>query len=117
MMRPGAEVCVFCGRAIAPDEPSVGRGESAAHVSCADAALGDEERWERIAAAVGEPGAATGAGPPGLPGDGEEPGDERARAGTGAGTARAGCATLAIFVLVGVLAAASGMFAVVRRSA
>ena len=53
MLHPGqVEVCVFCGRQIASDEPKVGRAESAAHAACADAALLDENRWERIAAAI-----------------------------------------------------------------
>ena len=61
--------CVFCGLPIGPDEPAVGHGESAAHVACADAALGDERLWDGIAVAVGGDGLMPG-------GDGPVPGGE-----------------------------------------
>ncbi len=53
--------CAFCGQLIGPDEPKSGRGESAAHVACADAALADDRFWDRIAAGVGDTAPAEGA--------------------------------------------------------
>ncbi len=50
--------CAFCGQLIGPDEPKSGRGETAAHVACADAALGDDRFWDRIATGLGDTAAA-----------------------------------------------------------
>ena len=102
------ERCVFCGNPIAPDELAVGHGESAAHVSCADAALGDERLWEGIASAVGDDGPVSGddgqasRDHPPVPGDGgpaSPPGQGPPAAG------RSGCAVLAALLLL--LAAAA----------
>jgi len=90
-MRPGqSERCTFCDRPILPDEPRVGRGESAAHAACADAALRDEHLWDRIAAAVGDGGAAPGGGddhdrPPDAGVPGGTPGSAPRASGAGRG--------------------------------
>lgn len=45
--------CVFCGNPIGPDAERTGRGEAAAHASCADHALADDAHWDAIADASG----------------------------------------------------------------
>lgn len=83
MTGSGSEICTFCGRPIEPGQARVGRGETAAHAACADAALADEGRWERIAGGLGEPPSAA------------EPGPSTTPSGAGsarAGGARTGCA-------------------------
>jgi hypothetical protein len=47
----GGATCVFCGRAIDPDEPTSGRPPMAAHAACADAALADDRHWDAVAGA------------------------------------------------------------------
>jgi hypothetical protein len=100
--------CVFCGNAIAPGDPSVGRGAVAAHVVCADRSLGDERSWDRIAAALGDgapaedPAAAEG-DPVGTDATGRNGSDTSAPpvASTsggrrGASAARTGCLAIAV---------------------
>jgi hypothetical protein len=54
-MQPAdASECVFCGQPIGADQPMVGRGPTAAHAGCADAALADDAHWDAIAAGAGE---------------------------------------------------------------
>lgn len=95
------ETCVFCGRPIAADEPRVGRGETAAHAACADAALADERGWERLAVAMDDAGAAdVDEGARGSP-SGAGPGGALA---PGAGRARAGCLALLVIAVLGLAA-------------
>ena len=47
--------CVFCGRPIEAGEEAAGRPPMAAHASCADAALADDQHWEAIADGTPEP--------------------------------------------------------------
>lgn len=93
MTGSASAVCIFCGHRIQPGEASVGRGETAAHAACADAAFADEGRWERIAGGLGDSGPAVEpAAPKGV---------------SGAGSGRAGCALSAIGMLALVAAAVS----------
>ena len=120
--------CVFCGRAIAPDEPSVGRGPVAAHSACADRSLGDERSWDRVAAALGDgapaddPVAAAGdpaaegvavrqGDPVGADGTGRNGSDTAAAPGAstsggrpGSAAARTGCMTIVLVALVPLVA-------------
>ena len=71
--------CAFCGRLIEPGEPKSGRGDAAAHISCADAALADDRFWDRIAAGMGDASPAatqanTGGSEPGSQGSDAAPG-------------------------------------------
>jgi hypothetical protein len=100
--------CVFCGRAIAPDEPSVGRGAVAAHAACADRSLGDERSWDRIAAALGDVASedepAADGDPDAADRTGRNGGDTSdvgvaSTSGHGPGAAaRTGCMTIAVLV-------------------
>ena len=101
--------CVFCGAAIAPDDPSVGRGAVAAHVVCADRSLGDERSWDRIAAALGDGGPAedpaaaegdpVGEGVTGRNGsDTSAPVASTSGGRPGAAAARTGCLMIAVLV-------------------
>ena len=94
MWRPGqVERCAFCGRTIEPGEERVGRGESAAHVTCADAALGDDRLWEGVGGATGEPEATAG--------EGDAPaGDATGSAGGSPAASRGGCLAIAGGLLV-----------------
>ncbi len=95
MWRPGqVERCAFCGRTIDPGEESVGRGESAAHATCADAALGDDRLWEGVgfgAASEPDQGAVTDSGPGSGSGDSSFGGPPAA--------ARGGCFAIAVGLL------------------
>lgn len=98
---PGiVEQCVFCGRPIGPDEPRVGRGESAAHAACADAALGDESFWDRIAASG--MGGAAGQGPEAEPeiGSGADAGSPAGHDSRRPAANHGGCATLVGLLLL-----------------
>jgi len=102
--------CVFCGAAIAPDDPSVGRGAAAAHVVCADRSLGDERSWDRIAAALGDGApaddpAGADAGPVGADRTGRigsdattPPAASTSGGRPGAAAARTGCLMIAVLV-------------------
>ena len=87
--------CVFCGLPIGPDEPAVGRGESAAHTACADAALGDERLWDGIAGAVGGDGPVPG-------GDDPVPADDGP---VSPSAGRSGCAPVGMLLLATAAAA------------
>ncbi len=94
------EVCTFCGRPIGPGEPGVGRGETAAHAACADAALADEGTWERIAGGLGdsEPPAEAAGDDAGPDAGGADAGRGAGGAGAAGGAAagRSGCALAAV---------------------
>ena len=90
MSDPPSEICTFCGRPIRPGAVSVGRGETAAHAACADAALADESRWERIAGGHGEPPSTS---EPSSAGEPERTGS------SGIGPARSGCALSLVALL------------------
>ena len=94
MWRPGqVERCAFCGRTIEPGEERVGRGESAAHVTCADAALGDDRLWEGVGGAAG--------GPEATAADGDAPaGVATGSAGGAPAASRGGCLAVAVGFLV-----------------
>ncbi len=105
--------CVFCGRAIAPGEPSVGRGAVAAHSACADRSLADDRSWDRIAEALGDgapaddPAAAEG-DPVGTDVTGrngsdtsESPVASTSGGRSGAAAARTGCLTIAVLAALG----------------
>jgi hypothetical protein len=64
--RAGDATCVFCGKAIGPDEPASGRPPMAAHAACADAALADDRHWDAVAGADPAPDEQ---GPPQAPPD------------------------------------------------
>jgi hypothetical protein len=84
---PGGATCVFCGKAIGPDEPASGRPPMAAHAACADAALADDRHWDAVAGASpqsDEEGAAEG-----------RPADTKRRS--------AGCLTIAAVALLALL--------------
>jgi hypothetical protein len=100
--------CVFCGRVIAPGEPSVGRGAVAAHAACADRSLVDEGSWDRIAAALGDGAPAEDAvpaddDPAGVDATGRDGSDTggppgASASGGGSAAARSGCLTIAVVV-------------------
>lgn len=77
--------CVFCGKAIGPDEPTSGRPPMAAHAACADAALADDRHWDAVAGANPEP-------------------DEAAAPEPQKAETRSGCLTLVALVALAVLA-------------
>jgi hypothetical protein len=88
MQRSASATCVFCGRAIGPDEPTSGRPPMAAHAACADAALADDRHWDAVAGASPQPEEEdTAAG---------RPTDEKRRS--------AGCLTVAAIPLLALLA-------------
>lgn len=94
--------CAFCGRLIEPGEPKSGRGDAAAHISCADAALADDRFWDRIATGMGD---ATPAAPEvgGSDSDGsppERPAPSGGKVGSGA---KSGCLLPGILVALVVL--------------
>ncbi len=98
--------CAFCGQLIAPDEPKSGRGETAAHVRCADAALADDRFWDRIAAGMGdsappEPGQDASREPTRAV-SGEAGGRPRAPSEPSQAGARSGCA-LALGILLAIV--------------
>ena len=101
MWRPGqVEHCVFCGRTVEAGEERVGRGESAAHASCADAAFGDDRLWDGVGG-----DSSTGAGDVGDERAGDARRDDGAAGASSRRAARGGCLAVAAGAVVLVVVA------------